>query len=284
MSAGGRTMMIEVQVHATKGRVLLAKTPLYPGTVGLQVLEEEALIMVPPLPEEESERHSSQRTDLEDLQRELTKTLAYYENFKKQSITVQRKIMDFYKQMDCPKASSIRRLLSAKGLSGADADEFVEVAMVFEFNAVACRLQQADGNGPGPLIGTGLFQLGCMMSHSCLPNTIWFTSPDGKSKILRVIKPVEIGEELTVAYYEDLTIPTAIRRAKLQRSKAFVCDCERCGRPADDTRRFPCDDPQCNGVVFVSQPLSSAAPEFLSCTVCATNTVHASAHLRREVC
>ena len=277
--------MIEVRVDATRGRVVVAKIKLDPGTVGLQVLEEEALIMVPPLPDEESESlHSSQRTDLQELQHELTKTLTYFENVKKQSVAVQRQIMDFYKQIDCPKANSIRRLLADKGLSGADADEFVEVAMVFEFNAVACRLQQADGNGPGPLIGTGLFQVACMMSHSCLPNTIWFTSPDGKSKILRVIKPVGEGEELTVAYYEDLTVPTATRRAKLQRSKAFICECERCARLADDTRRFPCDNPECNGVVFVSQPLTTTASVFLGCTVCATNTVHAGAHLRREVC
>ena len=261
---------------------MVAKNKLDPGTIGLQVLEEVALIMVPALPQE-SETHATERSDLEELQHELTKTLAYYEAYKKQPDTVQKQIMEFYKQIDCPKANSIRRLLTAKGLSGTDADEFVEVAMVFEFNAVACRLQQPDGNGPGPLIGTGLFQLGCMMSHSCLPNTVWFTSPDGKSKILRVIKPIEEGEELCVSYYDDHTAPTATRRTKLQRSKAFVCECERCARPADDTRRFPCDNPQCNGVVFVSQPLSTSASEFLCCTVCATNTVHAATHLRREV-
>ena len=58
----------------------------------------------------------------------------------------------------------------------------------------------------------------------------WLSSQDGRSKHLRVIQPVDEGEELTIDYIgsgSDLR-PTHERREVLQKTKSFLCECDRC--------------------------------------------------------
>ena len=133
--------LIEMKIDAIRGRFVVAKTRLDPGTLGLQVLEEPALIIVPP-PSVDDETvcginpHSY-----------LGIRFANYLGYMKQTATVQRKIMGFYKEMDCPKAVVLRNELIAAGLVDATlVEEIVAVDMAFEFNAVMCCPATSDGS------------------------------------------------------------------------------------------------------------------------------------------
>ena len=136
--------LIEMKIDATRGRFIVAKKRLDPGILGLEVLEEQALIIVPP-PSIDDESvcginpHSY-----------LGVRFANYLGYMKQPAAVQRKIMGFYKEMDCPKAITLRNELHAAGLvDEALVEEIVAVDMAFEFNAVLCCPATSDGSTSG---------------------------------------------------------------------------------------------------------------------------------------
>ena len=136
--------MIEMKRDAIRGRFVVAKIRLDPGTLGLQFLEEQALIIVPP-PSMDDETvcginpHSY-----------LGVRFANYLGYMKQTAAVQRKIMRFYKEMDCPKAMALRNELNAAGLvDTALVEEIVAVDMAFEFNAVMCCPATSDASISG---------------------------------------------------------------------------------------------------------------------------------------
>jgi hypothetical protein len=267
--------MISIKTDSARGKIVVAQKALDPGSFGLQVLEEEALIIAP--------RPSA--ADLAAIPPSSLdpQTWVTYRHFLKQPADKQQEILEFYAELDCPKAIQIcehlEELSKQQDLSSVDADLFVKVAMVFEFNAVECCPQAPDGSGPGASLGSGLFRIACKMSHSCRPNTVWFTSQSGQKKILRVIEPVEEGEELTIDYTGLLMRPTHERRAKLERSKAFVCNCARCTKLEDDARRFKCGNSKCGGFIFASR---QSPDELLSCTLCSSATPNAQNLLRDE--
>ena len=137
-----------------------------------------------------------------------------------------------------------------------------------------------DGDGPGQDMGHGLFVQAGKLTHSCRPNCSWFTSSDGKGKVIRAIQPITKGEELTVDYLGGELYPLPQRRSELLDSKGFLCHCTRCEEASidgDDTRRFQCisnherSDGQvssCNGVHFLIQPLASSRPQLSECSTC----------------
>ncbi len=76
------------------------------------------------------------------------------------------------------------------------------------------------------------------MSHSCSPSAMWTTSGD----LFEIRAQTELfpSQELTVSYLtEEFCLrPIDKRRAHLESTKFFVCDCSRCSAPSDDTRGF----------------------------------------------
>ncbi|KAK7082329.1 SET and MYND domain-containing protein 3, partial [Halocaridina rubra] len=75
-------------------------------------------------------------------------------------------------------------------------------------------------------VGTGLFQTASLVNHSCNPNAHYYTV--GRRLILRALRPISPGEEVTMSYtrgFADLNLQE--RKFKLE--SFFVnCTCEAC--------------------------------------------------------
>jgi len=70
-----------------------------------------------------------------------------------------------------------------------------------------------------------------------LPNCL----VDGDAGTLRAVRPISVGEEVTVSYLDDagLLMDISSRQKELQERYEFRCQCQRC-TSVDDTRRFSC--------------------------------------------
>ena len=78
--------------------------------------------------------------------------------------------------------------------------------------------------------GAGVFPVGALLNHSCKPNcilTYQFKENLGFQQIVRAIKDIEPGEEITHAYVDQAQI-TPLRREKLFNQYHFYCLCEKC--------------------------------------------------------
>ena len=74
-------------------------------------------------------------------------------------------------------------------------------------------------------LGFGIFPLGSIFNHSCLPNCTY--TNEGPLLVFRLLRPVREGEELCVNYTE-LYAARDERRAELHATKSFECRCRRC--------------------------------------------------------
>ena len=74
-------------------------------------------------------------------------------------------------------------------------------------------------------IGSGLYIEPSVLNHSCQPNaaTIYF----GTTLVLKAIKPIKRGEEITICYV-DLEMDRIERQKLLKNSFYFECQCIRC--------------------------------------------------------
>jgi SET and MYND domain-containing protein len=85
-------------------------------------------------------------------------------------------------------------------------------------------------NAVNESMGFGLFPLGSIFNHSCLPNCTY--TNEGPQLVFRLLRPVREGEELCVNYTE-LYAARDERRAELHASKSFECRCRRCTHSPD---------------------------------------------------
>lgn len=274
--------MFEIQETKHHGIAIVAKQRLEPGADGLIVFREEALLTVP--------NRGSERDQYGDPPAILDKfdpqIWTDWNFFLQQPDSTKEKVLKMYTAMKCKHALWLFDYLAEKdkirqaenipdeGYDGSildNIDEFVQFTMVVRFNSVELCPPSEDGSGPGENYGHGLFEMACKLSHSCKPNCVWHTTLDGKAKEVRVIAPINDGDELTVDYIGSKLDPIPMRRETLMQSQGFLCECDRCAKQGDDTRRFKCinyENTKCPGVHFLHQPLSSDAPALLACTCC----------------
>ena len=94
-------------------------------------------------------------------------------------------------------------------------------------------------------------------------------------RVVRYILPdnnnstqLQDGEEYTIDYIESRMLPTHMRQKKLQNTKSFTCNCDRCTNPIDTTRCIPCcnRDKNCDGVHYVTS--SPSVVGLNNCTIC----------------
>ncbi|KII86621.1 hypothetical protein PLICRDRAFT_43257 [Plicaturopsis crispa FD-325 SS-3] len=91
---------------------------------------------------------------------------------------------------------------------------------------------------------SGVFLKTSKCNHSCAPNAVWKWDLRTFTLTLSAVKPIRAGEEITVAYIGTLTKSRAERRAELQKSYQFHCECPACNLPTDrdvaasDSRRL----------------------------------------------
>lgn len=79
----------------------------------------------------------------------------------------------------------------------------------------------------GKVVGVGMFPHAAMFNHACFPNCEFVA--DGEAGVLRVrtVRAGPAGTELSFAY-TTLHAPSERRREAIQRSRGFLCQCERC--------------------------------------------------------
>ncbi|PHJ23478.1 histone lysine set [Cystoisospora suis] len=109
-------------------------------------------------------------------------------------------------------------------------------------------------------IGYVIYFMPSFSSHSCLPNTLWFT--DEKDRfVLRSRAHLKKGDEVTLSYLseEDLMRPAKERRKVLLETKDFFCACERCSATVDFSRGFRC--PFCDAGCIYVEPGACIAEE-----------------------
>lgn len=101
---------------------------------------------------------------------------------------------------------------------------------------LATLLQQFDKNNFAILddllvvVGMGVYPFAARLNHSCAPNCVLSfegTPADGPRLLVRAVRDVAAGEELTHSYV-DLCTTTPERRAQLQATHGFLCTCSRC--------------------------------------------------------
>ncbi|GAB5583340.1 histone-lysine N-methyltransferase SMYD3 isoform X3 [Prionailurus iriomotensis] len=74
-------------------------------------------------------------------------------------------------------------------------------------------------------VGVGLYPSMSLLNHSCDPNcSIVFNGPH---LLLRAVRDIEAGEELTICYL-DMLMTSEERRKQLRDQYCFECDCIRC--------------------------------------------------------
>ena len=84
------------------------------------------------------------------------------------------------------------------------------------------------------LYGRALFRHSSQISHACAPNCFSFSDWDEAAKkftrVVRSIRSIAAGEELTVSYLSEgiLLQPRAQRQAELRHNFGFTCLCSRC--------------------------------------------------------
>jgi len=109
---------------------------------------------------------------------------------------------------------------SGDWMMGVAKHNAMEVVSFVEHATGLCSLE-ADYQRPT----LGLFAIGGLMNHSCLPSAR--ATPYPGWLVVRVAHDLMPGEELTTTY-TDVRRPLHIRRASLEKSWGFQCSCARC--------------------------------------------------------
>jgi hypothetical protein len=138
---------------------------------------------------------------------------------------------------------------------------FMDVMMIAYVNAFKTR----DNNGGA------LYEISCLVNHSCRPNC--FYTQDHENRItVRASRSIQEGDEINFSYISDsiLVKPIPMRRDRLA-TYHFVCNCERCTTPLDDTRKFICQ--QCQAEI----------PSNMMCPTCCKNNTNILAQIEKKV-
>ncbi|XP_015607741.1 protein msta-like [Cephus cinctus] len=103
----------------------------------------------------------------------------------------------------------------------------------------------------------GLYPMGAMQNHSCVPNTRHHF--DNSQKLfVSAARPIDQGEELTMTYTE-LLWDTTIRRQLLVETKHFLCSCQRCSDPLEFGSllgALKCANQECSGILLPDDSLN----------------------------
>lgn len=79
----------------------------------------------------------------------------------------------------------------------------------------------------------GLYAIGCIVEHSCLPNCHFtFDKKNGFKLTVRAAKDIHKGEHIATCY-SNITWGTQQRQQQLQEMKYFRCSCKRCEDPIE---------------------------------------------------
>ena len=92
------------------------------------------------------------------------------------------------------------------------------------------RLDQTCSDCRAP--GYAVFPTFSYLNHNCMANCRYHISHDNKSITVRAMRPILMGEEITISYI-GTTLGNIIRRKSFQRHWRFTCGCKRCKDPTE---------------------------------------------------
>ncbi|XP_074674439.1 histone-lysine N-methyltransferase SMYD3 isoform X2 [Strix aluco] len=116
-----------------------------------------------------------------------------------------------------------------------DASHLPPVIDFFQiFTKVTCNCFTIS-NGEMQDVGVGLYPSMSLLNHSCDPNCVIVF--EGYQLLLRSVREIQIGEELTISYIESL-MPTSERQKQLMRQYCFECDCLLCQNQEKDAEKL----------------------------------------------
>ncbi|XP_064093706.1 SET and MYND domain-containing protein 4-like [Macrobrachium nipponense] len=75
-------------------------------------------------------------------------------------------------------------------------------------------------------VGAGIFPTLALINHSCDANLKFYTF--GRTMVVRAIRPIQAGEELTVAYGTCFENSNLLERRRMLVKYQFTCSCEAC--------------------------------------------------------
>lgn len=145
--------------------------------------------------------------------------------------------------------------LYMEALSAAEAEQLRKAQRQILLNGVdlTCSLRVAtDSNNDGPLahantvayLGKAIYAVGSLLNHACDPNCYasFVGNPQGASPrlVVRAIRPIMEGEELTVAYGGIDIFHFHSMRNRLQTLRdryGFICRCTACVNQVDEPVR-----------------------------------------------
>lgn len=97
------------------------------------------------------------------------------------------------------------------------------------------------------LDGSGLFLMACLVQHNCNPNCSFTTH--GDHLWLTAIKPIALGDRLSIDYGNNYYSPVLERVSDLRATYEFECKCASCTSMPDKARCFKCPKVNCEGKV-----------------------------------
>ncbi|KAM9608521.1 histone-lysine N-methyltransferase SMYD3 isoform 3-T3 [Morphnus guianensis] len=116
-----------------------------------------------------------------------------------------------------------------------DASHLPPVIDFFQiFTKVTCNCFTIS-NGEMQDVGVGLYPSMSLLNHSCDPNCVIVF--EGYQLLLRSVREIQIGEELTISYIESL-MTTSERQKQLMRQYCFECDCLLCQNQEKDAEKL----------------------------------------------
>ncbi|XP_044595741.1 SET domain-containing protein SmydA-8-like [Cotesia glomerata] len=142
----------------------------------------------------------------------------------------------------------------SKAIDPEDEELMLQVCRAFDTNAFETAIRVDDKTS---ISLRGLYPLGALINHSCLPNTRHYFNDRG-FMFTRATVLIKKDEELTGTYV-DLIWGTILRRKYLLFSKHFECCCKRC---ADSTEfgtnisALRCANLKCFSYIFPDDPLN----------------------------
>mmetsp|Transcript_18020 Transcript_18020/g.22708 ORF Transcript_18020/g.22708 Transcript_18020/m.22708 type:complete len:653 (-) Transcript_18020:137-2095(-) len=152
----------------------------------------------------------------------------------------------------------------------------LHLLLATQCNAHGVRIAHAH-----PLLALGLFPLGSMLNHSCVPNCHHhFVLKRHQFPVLQFRATTAIPEGAELCYpYTDLFQSTAARKAALKTAYSFDCSCKRCLEEEDDQEEVAVDE---NLENVSSRPSHAIVNAMISGAVCINSENCHGAMLRTD--
>ncbi|KAJ7083543.1 hypothetical protein C8R44DRAFT_651994 [Mycena epipterygia] len=125
-------------------------------------------------------------------------------------------------------AETVARFMELANCKPASECDIIEGIM--HTNSIAITLDVPDVPHPELPTHRGIFLNISRCNHSCGPNAKWQWDPASFSLSLVALRPIQAGQEITVAYVTP-TLSRSERRTRLKAMYNFSCRCEFCARP-----------------------------------------------------